>query len=276
MPKVSKVKIGTPSNIKESIAKAVDGIGGFKQFIKSGDVVFLKPNFNTGDPPPASTDLEFLKVVVELTYNAGAKLVMIGESSTVTLNTRKIMEKLGVFDLLVTDQPPRIYNFDENNSSNFTKDNWIKREIPEAKFLKSVSTPEILSRADKLILLPCLKTHIQAQFTGALKLSIGFMKPIERVKLHLKNIQEKIAEMNKVINPNLIIMDARKCFITKGPIKGEIREPNLILASDDRVAIDVEGIKIIQSYPGNSLKKVDPWQLPQIKRAVELGIGAKN
>jgi len=278
MIKVGKIKVdsSTPLTIKEAVSKTVNEIGGFSKFIKSGDVVFLKPNFNTADPFPASTDLGFLKAVVELVYDAGAKLVMIGESSTVTLNTRKIMEKLGVFDLLNMDQPPRIYNFDEDNRSNFTKNNWVKKEIPEAKFLKSVSTPEILDRADKLILLPCLKTHLQAQFTGALKLSIGFMKPMERVRLHLKNIQEKVAEMNKVINPDLIIMDARECFITKGPVRGEVREPNLILASDDRIAIDVEGIKIIQSFKGNSLSKIQAEELPQIKRAIEFGIGVKN
>ncbi len=266
MNKVAKVKF--ENNIKETVLKAVDLIGGFKKFIKKGDVVFLKPNFNTADPFPASTDYEFLKVVVELVYDCGAKSVMLGDSSTYTLNTRKIMEKLGIFDLLEMEQPPRIYIFEEGE--------WVKKEIPESKYLKSVSLPEILFRADKLILLPCLKTHFQAQFTGALKLSVGFMKPFQRVGLHLKNIQEKIAELNKVINPDLIIMDARKCFIKCGPSEGEIREPNLILASDDRVAIDIEGIKIIQSFKGSDLDGIDPWQLPQIKRAVELGLGTKD
>jgi uncharacterized protein (DUF362 family) len=265
MNKVAKIKF--ENNLKEAILKAVDEIGGFKKFIKTGDVVFLKPNFNTADPFPASTDLEFLKAVVELVYDYGAKSVMIGDSSTYTLNTRKIMEKLGIFDLLNLEQPPRIYVFEEGE--------WAKKEIPESKYFKSVSLPEILSRADKLILLPCLKTHFQAQFTGALKLSVGFMKPSQRVRLHLKNIQEKIAELNKIINPDLIIMDARKCFIKGGPSKGEIRQPNLILASCDRVAIDVEGIKVIQSFKGSDLDGIDPWQLPQIKRAVEVGLSNK-
>ena len=239
MNKVAKIKFdgSTRLDIKQTVSKVVDEIGGFKKFIKKGDVVFLKPNFNTADPFPASTDYEFLKAVVKLVYDYGAKSVMFGDSSTYTLNTKKIMEKLGIFDLLNLEQPPRLYVFEEGE--------WVKKEIPDGKYLKSVSIPEILSRADKLILLPCLKTHFQAHFTGALKLSVGFMKPSQRVLLHLKNIQEKIAELNKIINPDLIIMDARKCFIKGGPSRGEIREPNLILASDDRVAIDVEGIKVI-------------------------------
>lgn len=266
MSKVVKVKF--EKDLKEAILKAVDSLGGFEKFIKTGDVVLIKPNFNTADPFPASTDLEFLKTVVELVYNCGAKIVMVGDSSTMSQNTRKVMEKLGVFDLEKMKKPPRIYDFDERR--------WVRKEIPQAKYLKRVCLSEYLDRADKLILLPCLKTHFQAQFTGSLKLSVGFMRPLERVRLHLRHIQEKIAELNKIINPDLIIMDARKCFINKGPAEGELREPGLILASTDRVALDVEGIKIIQSFRGNSLRNIDPWELPQIKRAVEIGIGNKS
>lgn len=261
MDKVGRIEFG--GNLKESIRQAVDKIGGFKQFVKPGEVVMLKPNFNTPDPFPGSSDLEFLKAVVELVYECGAKLVMIGESATMTMNTRKVMERLGVFDLLNLPQPPRIYNFDEGE--------WVKREIPEAKFLKSVSIPKILERPDKLIFLPCLKTHKYAQYTGALKLAVGLMKPQERVSLHMWHLQEKIAELNKIIHPDLVIMDARKCFINRGPAQGELREPNLILASTDRVAIDVEGVKIIRSFKGNSLHGVDPWELLQVKWAKKIG-----
>lgn len=264
MGKVSKIK--SNNNLKETVVRAVEEIGGFGRFIKTGDVVLLKPNFNTADSFPASTDLEFLKVVTELVYDFGAKIVMIGDSSTMSLNTRKVMQELGVFELEKMEKPPRIYVFEERE--------WIKKEIPDGKYLKTVSATYLLDRADKLILLPCLKTHFLAQFTGSLKLSVGFMKPFERIALHARHLQEKIAELNKIIHPALIIMDARKCFITGGPARGELREPGLILASTDRVAIDVEGIKTIQSFKGNSLSKINPWQLSQIKGAVEIGIGA--
>ncbi|KPJ71322.1 hypothetical protein AMJ50_02405 [Parcubacteria bacterium DG_74_3] len=264
MIKVSKVKV--ENNLKDSVSTAVNLIGGLKKIINRGDVVLLKPNLNTADPFPASTDVEFLKVVVDLIYDFHPKLVMIGDSSTMSLNTRKVMEEMGVFKLENMARPPRIYVFDERK--------WVKKEIPRGKYLKTASLSSFLDRADKLILLPCLKTHIYAQFTGALKLSVGFLKPSQRVVLHLSRLQEKIAELNQLIKPDLIIMDARKCFINEGPAEGEIREPNLILASTDRVAIDVEGIKIIQSFEGNDLKNINPWELPQIKRSIELKIGA--
>ncbi len=262
MNKVSQVKF--EGDLKKAVLKAVEEIGGFGRFIKKGEVVFLKPNFNTADPFPASTDLEFLKAVISLVYDYGAKLVMVGDSATMTMNTRQVMEELNVFDLEEMEQPARVYVFEEGG--------WLDKKIPYGKYLRKVSLPEILGRADKLILLPCLKTHFQARFTGSLKLSVGFMKPVQRAGLHLRNIQEKIAELNKLINPNLIIMDARKCFINEGPDKGEVREPGLILASRSRMAIDIEGIKIIQSFKGNSLANFKPQELTQIKRAKEIGI----
>lgn len=263
---VSKVKF--ENDLKAAVNQAVEKIGGFGKFIKTGDVVLLKPNFNTADPFPASSDLGFIKAAIELMYEYGAKTVTLGESSTISLNTRKVMEELGVFKFAEFEPPARIYVFEEHN--------WIKKTIPDGRYLKSVSVPEILDRVDGLILLPCLKTHKLAQFTGSLKLSVGFMKPSERIRLHMLHLQEKIADLNRIINPDLVIMDARKCFITKGPDRGDMREPNFIMASDDRVALDVEGIKIIQSYKGNSLANLDPWGITQIKRSAELSLGSKG
>lgn len=255
-------KIKTQSNIKQEINELVKNLGGFKNFINQGDTVLLKPNYNTADPFPASSQLDFLKSVTELVYENGAKLVIIAESSTMTLNTRKVLEKRGVFELQNMDPAPRIIVLEERE--------WIKKQIPNAKYLKKVSVPKILDKVDKHILLPCLKTHSYAQFTGSLKLSVAYMKPSQRVKLHMKNLQEKIAELNRIINIDLIIMDARKCFINKGPCNGDIREPGLILVSTDRIAIDIEGIKIIQGYEGNSLKGIDHEKMVQIKLAKQI------
>ena len=263
MSTVSKIKV--ENNLKEAIKRSVEEIGGFEKFIKKGDKVLLKPNFNTADQFPASTDPAFLKAVVELIFEYGAGEVIIGDSSTMALKTRKVMEKLGIFDLVKTMLPaPKILVFDEEK--------YIKKEIFQGKYLKSVNVPEVLDRVDKLILLPCLKTHFMAQFTGSLKLSVGFMKKIERLRMHSWHLSEKIAELNLVIKPDLVIMDGRKCFITKGPSEGQLAEPGLILASESRVAIDIEEIKIIQNYEGNSLAGIASAEILQIRRARELNI----
>lgn len=257
-------KVEVEHNLKESVKEAVRGVGGFEDVIRAGDKVLLKPNFNTADPFPASSDLEFLRAVVEIVHDAGAGEIILGDSSTLAARTRKVMEKLDIFSLEKLEPRVRIINFDEHE--------WVKKDIPGGKYLKSVSVPRILDEVDRLILLPCLKTHYICKYTGALKLSVGFMRKRQRVRLHIKETEEQVAELNKIINPDLIIMDARKCFITKGPMDGEVREPNLILASKNRVAIDTEGVNIIKSYPGNSLDDINADELLQLKLAKEFKI----
>lgn len=262
MEKVSKITCS--ENLKESIRAAVNEIGGFEQYINSKDIVLLKPNFNTADPPPASTDIEFLKAAVQLIGERNPQKIIIGESSTMFASTQQVMEEKKVFDLEKMPEKPEVINFE--------KGKWINKKIRLGKFLKDMKVPEILDEATKLILLPCLKTHSWAQYTGALKLTVGFMKPFQRRLLHMAHLQEKIAEMNTIISPDLIVMDARKCFITKGPSHGDIRKPNIIMASRSRISIDEEGIRIIQSYDGNSLADFKIEDLPQIALARKLGI----
>jgi Uncharacterized conserved protein len=260
---VSKINCGAGDDLKASIVEAVKPLGGFENFIKPGDRVLIKPNVNTADPFPASSDPAFVRIVANLVLACNPAEVTIGDCSTFYQNSCKNFEKLCLFDLETIDKRVKVITFNDGK--------WVKKKIA-GKYLKSVSVPEILDKVDKIIFLPCVKTHFVAKYTGALKIGVGLMKPSERLALHMRNTELKIAELNLAFKPDLIIMDGRKCFITKGPTEGEVREPGVILASTSRVAIDIEEVKIIQSFPGNSIGKINPENLPQIKRAREIGI----
>ena len=75
-------KIEAAENAKQGVLKAVDAIGGFRSIINDGDKVLVKPNYNSPGTPPASTDPEFLKALVELLFESGAGKVVVGESSS--------------------------------------------------------------------------------------------------------------------------------------------------------------------------------------------------
>jgi len=260
---VSKVRHG--ANLKESILHAIDLIGGFNKVIEEGDEVLLKPNYNSADPPPASSDPEFVKAVIELLHEHGAGKVVLGESSMQGLTTRKIMAKTHTLETVKDTGVEEVF-FDEGK--------WVKVNVG-GEFLKKVSLAERATQAKKLVYCCNMKTHFRADFSLSLKLAFGFVKGSERMGFHLSHLKEKIVDLNLVVFPNLIILDGRKCFITGGPFKGEVREPEMILASGDRVAIDVEAIKVIRSFEGTKLKD-NPWSYTQIHRAVELGLGVRN
>lgn len=261
---LSRIDYNQGVDLKKAILTVLEPLGGLDNFIKPGAKVLLKPNINTADPFPASSDPAFVRAVVELILLAGASQVVVGESSTFYQNTRKNIDKLELFEIEKIDSRVKVVSFDEGK--------WIKRQVVGGQYLKTISMPEILEQIDCLIFLPCLKTHFVAKFTGALKLGVGLMKPSERLMFHAKHTEEKIAELNLVFKPDLIIMDGRKCFISGGPTAGEVREPHVILASISRLEIDLEEIKIIQSFPGNNLAGIKAEDMTQIKRAKEIGI----
>jgi len=261
---VSKVN-ALNKNLVDAVAEVLKPFGGIRSFVKSGETVFLKPNFNTSDPFPASSDTSFLEAVISIVSSSNPKETILGDQPTAFGNSRAYFEGTGARNLEKQFKNLKVLYFDDEP--------WVAKEIQNAKYLKKASIPSVLDRVDRVIMLPCLKTHSWAKYTGAIKLSVGFMKPSERFKMHAGfHLQEKIAELASLVKPDLVIMDARKCFINKGPIDGQVKEPNLILASESRVEIDIEGVKIIQSYKGNSLSGIVPAELPQIKRAKELGI----
>ncbi len=262
MSKVVKIEAG--NDLREDIRRAVQSLGGFEAFLKEGETALVKPNFNTIDPPPASTDPLFLEAFVDLLREHGASKVTIGESSTFYGDTRWNLEHVGVKEMCDRRDWLDFISFDEGK--------WVKRKVERGKYLKSVSVPRALDDYDRLFFVCCLKTHCHARFTGSLKLTVGMMKGPQRMGLHLRNIQPKVAELASVFSPDLVVMDGRKCFITRGPSEGEIREPGVILAGTDRVAMDIEGIRTIQGYEGNSLSDIAPEDLPQIARAIDLGI----
>jgi uncharacterized protein (DUF362 family) len=258
-------KVPTSGSLKEDILRSVDLIGGFDKVIEKGDEVLLKPNYNSADAPPASSDPEFLRALVELMFEYGAGKVVVGESSMQTTSTRKTMSKAGTMEKLKDSGAETVF-FDEGK--------WVKVNVG-GKYLKMVSLAERALQVDKLVYSCCMKTHFRADFSLSLKLAFGFTKGSERIGFHLMHLKEKLVDLNLVVHPSLIVMDGRKCFITGGPFSGELREPNVILASGDRVAMDVEAIKIIESFEGANLIE-DPWSYTQVRRAVQLGLGVRS
>jgi len=260
---ISKVMAG--ENIRASVDKSLALLGCIEQAIDRGDRVLVKPNFNSPDPYPGSTDLLFLRAVLELLLEAGAR-VTIGESSGgIWRPTRNVFRKLGVPEFV------RHFNV-ELIAFEDRADDWVRVKV-NGDYLDTVSMPRSAYEADKIVYLPCMKTHNIAGFSGALKLAVGFMHPGERRALHARYLERKIAEISLCWQPNLIIMDGRKAFVSGGPDKGQLAEPGLVLASGDLVAIDVEAMKVLLTYQAKNKLTGDPWQSPQIVTALKHGLG---
>jgi uncharacterized protein (DUF362 family) len=273
-PLVSKVVVG--GNLKESIKLAVSLVGGIQKLVKKGDTILLKPNYNTSDPFPGSSDPLFIKAIIEMLYEAGASKVILGER-TAFLHSHRVLQRAGIIKIAEeAGGEVRVFGKDGLYTA-FDWRGWKRVKVLNGQFLHKVSLAKEALDIEKIVYAPLIKTHHAADFTGAIKLSMGFVKPFfDQLTFHRRHLCEKLAELSLVVKPDLVIMDARKVFINGGPAKGELREPEVILASGNQVAIDVEGVKILQGYSGNKLEGKNAWDLVQIKHAVELGLGPHN
>ena len=262
---VGKTRVG--GSLKDSIKHAVDLIGGFEKVIHPGDHVTLKPNMNTADPYPASSSSDFIKALGELLLETGVEKLRIVESSTIRISARSVAEKIGMLEVAESLDAEFVF-LDEHK--------WVKVKFPRGKYLKSGSLGKPIVDPGKLILAPNLKTHRLARYTGAMKLFVGWIKGSERIRMHARHLELKVADLASYFNPSLVVMDARECFVTGGPASGAIECTEVILSSGDMVAIDVEGVKMLQSYGAKNRLDMDVWDVPQIRHAVELGIGARS
>ncbi len=272
----SKVYIVETSNRNEGTRKLLNEFTDIDFHDKS---VAIKANFNSADPPPASTHLETLETLVKHIQANGAAEFTLAERSGMG-DTSSVLKSMGVYDL--SDRLGfNVVSLDEINA-----DGWEKIYADWLSWKNGFYISKIFREADRVIQTCCLKTHrYGGHFTMALKNSVGLVA--KRVpgeshdymrELHSSPQQRlMIGEINAFYDVDFIIMDAVEAFITGGPDQGDHVRPELMLASRDRVAIDAVGVAILRSY-GSTKDVMDGkiFELDQIRRAAETGVGVSS
>jgi len=260
--KITKPALVSKAN---SITKALTLINGLTD-IKKGDSVLIKPNINSDDVYPGTTRPEGLRELIKLLKKIGAKITVGDMSSAFWSHTKSCATTVGIKKVCDEESVPIIF-FDDKS--------WVKTPLKNTSLGDAWLTDELCNH-DYLINLSVLKTHRMADFTLSLKNLMGLLHMRTRMRMHARLLKERIGEFNKAITPVINIVDGTKCFIDGGPDTGELRSPGLILASKDRVALDVTCIRILQEFGSKSLNNLDPWSHPQIQSAVKNGIGVSS
>ncbi|HSR12114.1 MAG TPA: DUF362 domain-containing protein [Thermodesulfobacteriota bacterium] len=254
-------------DIKADVRKAVDLMGGLGKSINARDRILIKPNFNSDDPPPGSTAMDFLTAVIDILREHGCGAITVGEGSgRPWVPTAKVFRDSGLSARMAELKIPLV-DFDQ---SQFI-------DVPiGGEFLDVIAYPKDLEKFDKVIYLPTMKSHYLAGFSMSLKLAVGLTHLADRVFLHGDNnqfVSQRAAEIAIPVKPDLIVMDGRISFVSGGPAIGLAVRPGVILASGDPVAIDVQGIRLLQNYAAVNHLGTEAWNLPQIRTAVKHGLG---
>ncbi len=273
------------SSTKSSVAlvKTEDRGNGVRTCLKTlninpvkGRNVLIKPNFNTADVTPGSTDNDTLVALVEEIWAMGAKSISLGERSYPL--TREVMERKGILPVL-DKLNVNVIDFDHLDGKD-----WVLFQPKKSHWPNGFRIARPILDAECLISTCCLKTHqFGGIFTLSLKLHVGvvptFRHGYEYMKeLHSSSNQRKmIAEINEPFRPALIVLDGIDAFVDGGPATGRLAKAQVFLASTDRVAIDAVGVAILKLLGSNeNIMKPKIFEQEQIARAAELGLGASS
>jgi Pyruvate/2-oxoacid:ferredoxin oxidoreductase delta subunit len=109
--------------------------------------------------------------------------------------------------------------------------------------------------SDGLVSLPKLKTHPLTRLTGAIKNQFGCIPGISKGQYHMKmpdpfDFGTMLVDLNTLIRPRLYVMDGILAMEGNGPRSGVPKPLNVLLFSNDPIALDSIACKIIDLDPG--------------------------
>ncbi|MHA1904293.1 MAG: DUF362 domain-containing protein [Candidatus Thorarchaeota archaeon] len=237
--------------------------------------VILKPNFNTADPPPASTSMETLKQLIIKIKEMGAESITIAERCG-PANTEEAFKKKGLYKL--ADE----LDFSIVNLSTLQREEFVLKKSEGNHWKDGFLFAKIYDEAECVIETCCLKTHqYGGHFTLSLKNATALV-PREGYQymkeLHSSPHQRKmIAEINAAYKWDFVIMDGVISFVDGGPMEGTRKDSNVFVAGTDKIAIDAVGVALLRMLgTTQEVTKGPIFEQEQIARASELGIGISS
>jgi len=130
--------------------------------VKDKNVIF-KPNFNTADPPPASSSMETVKQLIIDLKEMGAKSITVAERSG-PANTAETFKKKGLYALA------KELDFKIVDLTDVPNEDYILKKPEDSHWKDGFLFAKIYDDAECIVETCCLKTHMYGgHFTMSLK-----------------------------------------------------------------------------------------------------------
>ena len=229
------------SRVQENIAEIL------KQAVKYADLsgkrkIFIKPNMSHPEyVPGVVTDPELLRQLVSLLRDT-AEEVTVGESNGFNYPCATAFDKTGIEAAVKTAGGTVV---------NLSEDKLVKVKFPRCGNVKELILPKTILEADAVVDVALMKTHEFAMFSGAIKNLFGCVPDNRRIFMH-PYLGEVFYRLYTILNPKLTVMDARVALEGNGPTKGDPVNMNLMLTSNDALAVDLVASRIM----GLTLKEI--------------------
>jgi uncharacterized protein (DUF362 family) len=207
--------------------------------------VIIKPNLVEPQPPPITTPVELVAVLVDYLGRECPGLdIVIGEGcGSATRNTMEVFKALGYADLAVSGRATLL---DLNEAP------LVRLENPECLRWPVMHLPGIVFDSF-LLSVPVLKAHSLAGVTLTMKNMVGLAPPAhfqgggywKKASFHT-GIQEAVFDLNRYRAPDFTLLDAT-VGMQEAHLWGPTCDPppNRLAAGFDPVAVDAYGCRLL-------------------------------
>jgi len=264
---ITRCRTYDPDTVRLAVASSLEPLGGMGKFVEKGQKVLVKPNLLASRAPEAAvtTHPAVVQAVVEEVQRAGG-VAVIGDSPggrNTGSSYERLLKRTGMMGVVEATGCEWV-SFD---------DSVVDMQAPDAQSFKRFTVGKAVTDADRIIVLPKLKTHQLTYYTGAVKVLYGYIPGLLKAEYHLhtgtdaETFSDLLLDLHGALPPTLAIMDAVVGMEGQGPSNGNPRGIGLILASGNCHALDMVACSIIG---------FDPMAVPTVRKAGERGVGPRN
>jgi uncharacterized protein (DUF362 family) len=222
--------------------KAIESLGGMKQFVSKGQTVVVKPNIGWDVVPEkgANTNPKLVTRLIQHCFNAGAKDVFVFDHTCD--NWVKCYKNSGIESAAKSAGAKVV--------SGETEGYYQEVEVPRGKSLRRAKVHELMLSSDVVINVPVLKVHDGTKATIAMKNLMGVVW--DRHYWHRNDLHQCIADFATYCKPALNVVDAYTVMNSNGPRGVSIDDVVVmksLLVSRDMVTADAASAKLLGFEP---------------------------
>ncbi len=259
----------TPNTVLQDHQRLFEIAGG-RQALDPGATTILKDNISWHFPMPSanSTPWQLEGTILALRNNGYNDLVCV-QNQTVVTNAYKGEDLNRYVPVFKAYDIPVKFNFEPEDMAWVEYKPKARMNVLDQIYPGGIYIPDYFI-GKNIVHLPTVKCHIYTTTTGAMKNAFGGLLNKNRHYTH-SHIHETLVDLlaiQKEIHPGVFaIMDGTTAGNGTGPrvLKPEVK--NVILASDDQVAIDAVSAKMMG---------FDPMSIKYMRMAHDQGLGCAD
>ncbi|MFW6138284.1 MAG: DUF362 domain-containing protein [Spirochaetota bacterium] len=225
-------------DFKEMVSQSLTNIEKSNVYVPKNGTVFIKPNVIMGVSATKgiTTEPQLVAGLIELLKQRGVKKVFVGDSPASYMGSRQAFESTGMAGA-VRESGGEIVNIDDESER-------VSIRL-QSDMLEELSVPRKAAEADFLINFAKLKTHRLGAVTCCVKNWVGFISQDLRLQYHQTRLPKLVAELHRALPEQLCFADGVVIGEGEGPDLNEPRFLGVLLSSNDPVAVDSVGARLL-------------------------------